>query len=54
MRAPANGEYCASSHCEMISEKLCDNSCETPRLLSSSRTFSFVRLATGMLNLSLM
>ncbi len=26
MRAPANGEYCASSHLEMISVKLCDSS----------------------------
>ena len=52
MRADSTGEYCASSHRVMMSVKRCESSDETPRLCSSSRTFSLVRLATGMLNLS--
>ena len=50
--ADAAGEYCASSHLVMMDVKRCDSSADTPRLCSYSRTFSLVRLATGMLNLS--
>ena len=44
--ADAAGEYCASSHLVIMDVKRCDSSADTPRLCSSSRTFSLVRLAT--------
>lgn len=52
MRDDSTGEYCASSQRVMMAVKRSESSAGTPRLWSSSRTFSFVRLATGMLNLS--